>query len=302
MIPLLQSPRDKGYPDDFLIARIKGRGPGLRELRELSYSAGPEPGMGPGPDPVMEHLWVYERMRPGLREAMSLFFVHAELWRVFICLRYALRRKGVPGTAVFMRGSVLSDAFRDQVSSPLDCSEAARLLSDSMLEPFGAGSIEPALCGRISTEGLISLEREVYTRVIRAGARSISEAMREYFRYMADRYNLLGLIKSMRLGLEQMPLLVEGGRFAADTLVRAFDQRRGDVLTAMAGRLTGEKPPGSAASVHLSFTRGLLRRMSRLERAHPLHGAILAHLVRAQVLVGERRVAELASGQVGIAA
>jgi vacuolar-type H+-ATPase subunit C/Vma6 len=296
-VELLQTPADRGYPADYLLARIKGRRAGLvRDWRPfiqgttlsrppLSEKAGSprkaKPQEGIGGILMREYRWVYGQMNRELREIFHPFFLYAELRTVFACFR-RIGDKKTGALDDLLSRSMLSETVKDVLHLSEDLKTAVtgieRLFSS--LSPGFAG-----LTDVLETGGLRGVEQRLTERFLAETVSNVSHpVMKVFFSRLIDARNILSLAKYLWLELKTMPYLVPGGTIPGARLV---DTARTDNFLAMATLIrdaTGvrlERP--EPALVERALYKGMTKWLKRAGRDPFGAAPILDYLWRCSI-------------------
>lgn len=274
---LLQSPADRGYPADYLLARIKGRRAGLiRDWRPFIYGtalAGPplpekasgltkaKPRDGAGGILMREYRWVYFQMNRELREIFYPFFLYAELRTVFACLR-RLKDKKAGALENLLDHSLLSDAVKKVLLVNDDLKHAVAGLERIFL------SLSPAFAGLtaiLETGGLRGVEQRLTERFLaEAAALTPHPVMKTFFSRLIDARNILGIAKFQRFELKTAPSPIPGGTITGARLRDAARTENLASLEALVNEAAGVRaerpdPPQVERALYQGMTRWLKR-------------------------------------------
>jgi vacuolar-type H+-ATPase subunit C/Vma6 len=270
-VELLQKPADRGYPADYLLARIRGRRAGLiRDWRPFLYgpalsgplppgTAGPREGTG---DNLMrEYQWVYRQMNRQLREIFQLFFLYAELRTIFICLRRITDKKsGALGE--LLAGSLLSDSVKKVLLAGDDLKAAVAGIERLFLP------LSPAFSGLapvLETGGLRGVEQALVGRFLENAAGSAPHpVMKTFFSRLIDARNIMSLTKFLLLELKTPPARVPGGTISGRRFAETARTENVLALGALVREKTGvplERPEPAQVerALYLGMTRWLKR-------------------------------------------
>ena len=301
---LLRSPADRGYPADYLLARIKGRRSHLiRDWKRLSFDAGlfdASPASIPdglfkvkspvsiGAELVREYRWVYEQMNRRLRGIFSPFFLYTELRTVFMCLRRLKDRK-TGALDELLAASLLSDTVKDTLMVSEDLKAAVVRIETffSSQSPRFAG-----LAVTLDKEGLRGVEQQLTDRYLAETVRSrLHPIMKEFFSRLIDARNAMSLYKYLRLDLTKQPAFIDGGTVPEAKLQEIA--RSDDMVKACAliQELTGvpvERP--DPTSVELALYRSMTRWLRKAGRDPFGVAPILDYLWRCSIEAMNMRI------------
>jgi len=301
---LLCSPVDRGYPAEYLLARIKGRRARLiRDWKRLIFDAGLFDASPPsipdgmfkikspvsiGAELVREYRWVYEQMNRQLRRIFAPFFLYTELRTVFMCLRRLKDRKA-GALDELLATSLLSDTVKDilLVSEDLKTAVARIETLFSSQSPRYAG-----LAVTLESEGLRGVEQQLTDRYLAETVRSrLHPLMKEFFSRLIDARNALSLYKFLRLDLTKQPTFIAGGSVPEARLQEIA--KSDDLLRACAliQELTGvsvDRP--DPTSIELALYRGMTRWLRKAGRDPFGVAPILDYLWRCSIEAMNLRV------------
>ncbi len=301
---LLCSPADRGYPAEYLLARIKGRRARLiKDWKRLTYDTGLFDASSPsvsdglfktklpmsiGAELVREYRWVYEQMNRRLRRIFAPFFLYTELRTVFMCLRRLKDRKA-GALDELLATSLLSDAMKDilMVSEDLKTAVARIEALFSSRSPRYAG-----LAATLDSEGLRVVEQQLTDCYLSETVKSrLHPLVKEFFSSLIDARNVISLYKYLRLDIDKQPSFISGGTIPDARLQEIA--RSEDLLktAAFIQELTGipvERP--DPTSVELALYRGITRRLRKAGRDPFGVGPVLDYLWRCSIEAMNLRV------------
>lgn len=280
---------DKGYPLEYLVARIKGKRSRLITEWE-DILAAPDPAAAvegkPGRHPLSgetlgewdevlpEYRWLYCQMEDEVRRDFLPFFAWFELTTVILAFRHrSAGEERMP--ASFLETSLLSK-------------QVGRALSDFSLERAAravADAVEPemperrALVRAFREHGVGGFEEALYTRgLARTASSRLPHPLGDFFRRLVDIHNLRALAKELRWHPASAQALVAGGNIAPSALREAVAGGGRNILDRIADRLAGGETAGTDLDTRLFAGMGRLVR--RLEYEPSGRGVILGYLWR----------------------
>jgi len=301
---LLCSPADRGYPAEYLLARIKGRRSRLiRDWKRLTFDAGlfgdaaarmPEGLLkvkSPGSiesDLAREYRWVYEQMNMQLRGIFAPFFLYAELRTVFICLRRLKDRKA-GALDELLSASLLSDTMKNVFLQ----SDDVKLAVAKVEKLFSSLSAVYAGLSRIlAADGLRGVEQSLTERYLAETVRAkLQPLMKSFFIRLIDARNAMSLYKFLRLDMTTVPSFIAVGSIPVERLTEIA---RSDDLAkagALVKELTGvpvDRP--DPTSVELALYRGITRWLRKAGRDPFGVAPILDYLWRCSIEAMNLRV------------
>ena len=277
---LLQNPADRGYPSDYLLARIKGRRAGLiRDWRPFIHGtalAGPplpekasglakaKPRDGTGGILMREYRWVYVQMNRRLRESFYPFFLYAELRTVFACLR-RLKDKKTGELDDLLSNSLLSEAVKEVLLVNTDLKSAVAGI-ESLFLSFSSGFA--GLTGVLETGGLRGVEQRLTERFLAEAAGFVPHpVMKTFFSRLIDARNILSLAKFLRFELKTVPSPIPGGTIDGARLMNAARMENPVSLESLVNEVTGVRLERTEpAQVEHALYRGMTRWLRRAGR------------------------------------
>lgn len=293
---LLEKVPDHGYPDVYLLSRIRGKK--SRLIRDWSpFISSPSPheqlpeghyqGISEDRSPegiwrklFKEYRWVYHQMNEQLRKTFSPFFLHAELRTLFICLR---NLKGMKTSMVkeTLAASLFSNEMKHILMASTDEGSAVHLIEEQFLcmsERFrGISEI-------MHQKGLKGFERAVTERFlsIQAGAK-LNPLLRNFFVHLIDARNMLALAKLLKLETKEESPFLPGGTVDAERLTRIFETKELPAAEKVLWEATGQSGSLDPLSVEASLYRKIGRSLKNAGRMPLGIGPILNYLWRCSI-------------------
>lgn len=288
---LLRKIDDRGYPVDYVLARLRGRRAHLitdwGSLIRGSVSPGSIASARYGSimtedyqEGARRHLMkefgsVYAMLDGALRRIFEPFFLYVELRTIFISLRYAGGKE--PGKIErILSTSLLSGKVGEILRRGEDLRSAVEGLEDCFI------SLSDSFAGlsNIFLEaGLPGWERALSVRFLEHVAHSgLHAVMKDFFTAVIDSRNLLSIYKYITLDAKRVPLFVSGGSIKESILKKIAGGKDLTALYSLVRELTGIEPgPSNIETALYRMVTGLLRRSGR----DPLSvGLILDYLWR----------------------
>lgn len=284
LMELLNQPAFEGYPDDYLMARIRGRRANLgtpppvaSARRSAGEVAGTEARLGPG----TEFIWVYRQMNERLRQTFAPLFLWFEVRTILISLRF--RRGGERGEVAGLLATSLLAARVKRVlaeeGEPAAAITEVALLMGGVAEPYrDLGALYRERGGREYEQRFAILYLE------RMADLPLHPVLREFFRGVIDLRNLLVLSKQLRWGLHEPQAFVQGGTVPTGRLGAVLAKESAAGLANLIGTLPGmaavSGTPASLEPLLLAWLTGRVRKLAR----DPLGiGLILDYLWKCRV-------------------
>ena len=221
LMALLSRPAFDGYPDEYLLARLKGRRANLGRERQSPAAAG---GMTDADawDPMRrEFRWVYRQMNERLRQTFAPLFLWFELRTIILCLRF--RRGGERGKAAsLLPASLLAKPVQQALTEdgePAAVMDALSGLLAAVTEQYRSlGDFYRERGGREHEQRLVTLYLERMT------ALPLHPLLREFFRSLIDMRNLVTLAKQLRWQLHEPQAFIRGGEITPERLGKALEE------------------------------------------------------------------------------
>ena len=293
-VDLLEKGRDRGYPSDYILSRVRGRKARfIPDWKPFVDSPSPLEHLPEGhyqrivsdrtPEGIwrallIEYRWVYLQMNEQLRRIFGPFFVYAELRTVFICLRNLKEMK--------------RSALREMLSVSLLSAEIKKILLASTDELAAARAIEEKLVGfsgRFSgiaeilhQKGLTGFEHELTERYLSVIVRSdINPILQAFFARLIDARNILSLAKLVKFGASVEHPFIPGGSIDTMRLREILDSRNRQGIEKLLKEYSGEEA-GSIEPLRLEafLYRGISRSLVKEGRDSLSIGPILEYLWR----------------------
>ncbi len=227
---LLKRGRERGYPVEYLLSRIRGRRSRLiRDWRFLVYDATPieflasaqyqgfvreRSAEGMWRALLREYRWVFGQMEEEVRRIFAPYFLYTELRTVFICLRY------LQGDRTQKAGEVLGESLlADSVKNDLRDGETS-VAVERLERQFCRLSPEfTGLAVRYEEKGLREVEQHLTNSFLTAIISTpLHPVMKEFFSRIIDARNILSLYKSLRLSAKDPSVFIPGGTVAIEHL------------------------------------------------------------------------------------
>ena len=229
---LLQSPEGSGYPEEYLIARIRGRrawlvkewddilsGPVSAESMLPAYYgalAAEYAKEGVWKRMLQEFRWVYLQMNRGLRNIFSPFFLYSETKTIVLCLRHKVEKETTTEAEDLLSFSLLSSEVKEVLGKESDLPLILEEFEKKFLTPGG----RPAgLKELFETEGLKGVEEELVNGFIdQITASKLHPVLHGFFVFLIDIKNIMILYKYDRWDIKTDPVFIQGGSISESIL------------------------------------------------------------------------------------
>lgn len=292
---LLKEIKDRGYPAEYLLARIHGRRlslikdwDSLLSGRDISEYPGPpahnKPFLMRTQDSawrqyLKEREWIYHQMNSRLRNIFSPYFMYTELNTLLVCLRY--KSSDGSGTDIerILQFSLMSDKLRGLLRAGPDVPAVLDKLgrTDAFMQNNSSGLEQVFL-----KDGFRGLEQGLADSLFKyIISMDMHPVIREFFAFIADARNIITLQRYMKWDTTTPPFFIRGGNIKETILTDILRSFNTGSLAALVYRQTGSHIEGpDAARVDNALQRRLTVKIKKWERESPDTGLILSYLWR----------------------
>lgn len=288
---LLRDVTGRGYPREYLLARIRGRRrllvgdwgallatpDPLAAIAALPYRQEPAPskeaeiwsGM------LREFAWLYAQMEQGTRLTFAPLFLYFELRTVVLCLRQRLAGDG-GNCAQLLRFTLLSPqvqrVLQAEHDTPAAISELSGLFAGLALPFKGVRQAyrEHGMAGFEERLATVYLEQVTNGR--------LHPVLGEFFRRLIDVRNAITLAKHRRWRITAPPCFIKGGSIKDTLLLEAAREAEGSAMRAILLRLTGTEADLAAGNLESILLGRLTRLVHSMGREPSGIGCILDYL------------------------
>lgn len=293
---LLEVPGSRGYPTEYLLARLRGRssrfikewdGPlyspdpaaWLRQTRYSGYVT-EYSGEGAWKGLLKEFKWIYSQMNDELRGVFYPFFVFTEIKTVILCFRYKKVLEESLEINKILDSSLLSGEIKRVLAMKADLQSVLKGFEQKTMSLYAG---RPGLEDAFLNEGLKGLEQRLtivfFDHIINSGLHPVLHA---FFSFLVDSKNITAAYKHVRWGLEAQPYLISGGSLAESRLKKAVREKDMpavmELIHAMTGLVIEESP---APCIERALHAGLLKQAKTMYRENMDIGLVLYYLWRA---------------------
>ena len=294
---LLDQGKDRGYPSDYLLSRIRGRkarfiqdwtplvaSPApLEHLPESHYQRiscdrSPE---GIWRALLNEYRWVYYQMNGRLRNIFGPFFVYTELRTLLICLRNLKEMKRAK-LREMLSSSLLSEELREILSDSADEFSAVRTIEAKLRRLSGQFS---GITEIFRQKGLSGFEHELIKRylyvIVGAG---LDPVLKAFFMRLIDARNSLALAKLLKLETPAEHPFIPGGTVDIVKLKEILDSRSRPDTERLLREMTREEiDSADTVKLEAALYRGITRSLKKAGRSALGTGPILEYLWRCSI-------------------
>ena len=228
---LLQSPEDRGYPGEYLLARLCGRRERFIKNWEVillsdnpyehlqSVQHGEMLRKHPAEDVwrrlAKEFIWVYMQMNNDLRMTFNPLFAYFEIKTLVSCFRYKIKKADKEAMESLLSYSLLSEKIKKILTGGMDMVPALEVIE-------GLFERHPGLIEIFSTSGLKGVEERLNVVFLEDTVRSeLHPVIKTFFTYVIDFKNILAVYKYRRWGISDEPLFIKGGGIEKSRLKKA---------------------------------------------------------------------------------
>ncbi len=284
---LLKQERERGYPVEYLLSRIRGRRSRLiRDWRPLVYDATPieflasaqyqgfvreRSAEGMWRALLREYGWVFGQMEEEVRRVFAPYVLYTELRTVFICLRY-LQGDRTQKAGEVLGASLLADSVKNILRDGETSAAVERLERQfCRLSPEFSG-----LAAKYEEKGLREVEQHLTNSFLISIIRTpLHPVMKEFFSGIIDARNILSLYKYLRLSAKDPAVFIPGGTVAIERLKDLLEKDDiFEVITLIrqaSGIIISAPDP---TQVEVSLYRGITKYL-RKEGRDPLGAALI---------------------------
>jgi len=291
----LQEIKDRGYPTDYLLARIHGRrlslmrdwdkalaGPDISEyLMSTHYREFMTARLSEGiwKRFLRESAWVYHQMNNELRNIFQPYFMYSELNTLLTCLRYKSGKGNDVEIGRVLEFSLISDKIKDVLKMDTDILSVLFLLGKKLA--FIPG--KPAGLEQVYLKhGLSGVEQKITKALLEyIISPGIHPVMRGFFTFTADSRNIITLHKRLRWETASAPVFISGGSIKEAVLKKTAYSYKPEELADLVYKQTGLRLEGpDAVSAENALLKRLTGKIKKWEREYPDIGLVLNYLWR----------------------
>jgi hypothetical protein len=233
---LLKTLPESEYPDEFLVARLRGKrgalfhdwefllasSDAIASLRNSPFYPYLKKNGVPGIWQFLrtEHLWVYSRMNKRLRTNFSPYFIYHEIYILLICLRFLSMRKTSERILPELRNSLLHNDIQEILRGNHDFTT---MLHELELRLCAYSHHFAGLLSYYGNKGFPGLEGFIRGSFFAAVfSMKLPVPLKTFYRYLVDFYNCVSTAKALRWMIEAEPLLMPGGTVPPERFTRAY--------------------------------------------------------------------------------
>lgn len=284
---LLKQERERGYPVEYLLSRIRGRRSRLiRDWRSLVQDAAPieflasaqyqgfvreRSAEGMWRALLREYAWVFGQMEDEIRRLFAPYLLYTELRTVFICLRY-LQGARTQKAGEILGVSLLADSVKNILRDG-KASDAVKKLERRFrrLSPEFTG-----LAAKYEEKGLREVEQRLTNSFLIAIIRTpLHAVMKEFFSRIIDARNILSLYKSLRLSAKDPAVFIPGGAVSIEHLTGLLEKDNLFEVIALIRRASGITVAApDPTQVEVALYRGITKYLHK-ESRDPLGAALI---------------------------
>jgi vacuolar-type H+-ATPase subunit C/Vma6 len=251
-VKLIQHPEDRGYPTEYLLARIKGRrtyfihdwnkivfhADPLTYLHSTHYGdfIGDHSVNGVWMRLLKEYQWVYFQMNRDMREIFQSFFTYSEIRTLIACFRYKKERGTIAEIETLLSHSLLEKKIRAILLMSPDPSSA--------IEAFGKKFISrQKTSDRLETiysdRGLAGVEEKLNRLFFDNTTLSDQHpVIKNFFTHLIDAKNIIALFKYLRWNISTDLQFINGGSIRTSILSGLLMSHDMALLTGLLEKMT----------------------------------------------------------------
>jgi vacuolar-type H+-ATPase subunit C/Vma6 len=290
---LLRRHDDKGYPSEYLLARIRGRRVHLiQDWDSVVFNSDPFAYLSSTHygDLISKHSiqgvwvqffrelqWLYNQMNRELRDLFKTLFLYFETKTILLCFRYKTGKRSGTEIEHLLYYSLLADKIKDILRTDSDIPTTLNLLNKIML--FPSGSMKE-LRDLFQRDGLKGIEQRVISRSLEEVSKSsLHPAIHSFFTYLIDSMNIIMTHKYLRWGIKSDPLFIYGGKIGESVFSRLIQAKRISGVTELTHHYTGLSiEEASTSCIEIALQRGLKKEINLMGRESLRTGFILDYL------------------------
>jgi vacuolar-type H+-ATPase subunit C/Vma6 len=261
----------KGYPDDYLFSRVRGRKVFfITEWLELLYSPHPLDDLksshyryffekhsaeGIGQWLTEEFQWIYYQMSRNMQIIFSPFFLYYEIKHtLFPCFRYGMRKDREEAVGKLLHISLLSDRVKT-VLERRDVKGIEQIFLTLSARFKGLRGLFTA------PDRFLTLEQKFMHVYLEHTVQSdIHPVLKQFFVSLIDIRNIRTLLKHVRWHIPGIPSFVRGGTIDEARCKKLYDMHDLSEIRTLVSRLTHMDIQEDDPAV---FERALLRGLSK---------------------------------------
>ncbi len=290
---LLQSPDGSGYPEEYLIARIRGRRAWLvKEWDDILSGPVPAEGMLPAyygalaaeyakesvwKRMLQEFRWVYFQMNRGLRHIFNPFYLYFETKTIVLCLRHKIEKERTTEADDLLLFSLLSREVMDVLKREADLPFILEEFEKKFLSPGGK---PVGLKEILAQEGLKGIEEKLVNGFIDQIITSkLHPVIHDFFVFLIDIKNIMTLYKYDRWDVKTDPVFIQGGSISESILGKTIQDGGISGILRLVHQRSGisVQEPG-ASEIENTLFAGLTKNLRMKAREGSRAGLILDYL------------------------
>lgn len=294
-IGLLQSPDNRGYPTEYLLARLRGRSVYLiKDWTPVLHATDPISNLPARYKGIItehsieeawrylfrEFQWVYQQMNESLRNVFYLFFLYIELKTLFSCLRYKTKKGMRENLEKLLALSLLSEKVKTAIiktETPVSVIEDVEETFNALSERF-SGLKEVFI-----KSGLKEVEQKLTDLYLGYAVNlKVHSVIKGFFAYIIDARNIITIYKSLRWKVS--PSFVQGGSTDIGEFREIIDRQDIKSLGRLIYKLTAtviSEP--TTPNITSPLLHGLMRFAKKKAKESLDIGFILNYLLRCHI-------------------
>jgi vacuolar-type H+-ATPase subunit C/Vma6 len=294
-LELIQSYENRGYPTEYLLARIRGRRTYfLHDWDNFLFSPEPFKNLlstkygefisehsieGVWKRFLKEFQWIYFQMNKGLRDVFLPFFLYYEIKNLIVCFRYKTGKGTRKEIENLLHYSLLSGKYKEILMMETDLPVVLEEISNILL--FSTKT-SLRLKDIFLEQGLKSVEERLTAAFLEhAGESKLHPVMKSFFAYLIDSKNIIALYKYLRWDIRGHPTFIFGGSINESSLKKRLHEKEISEIGKLVYQLTGLDIEETVSfSVEKTLRRGLTKKIRIMGREDSDIGFILEYLWR----------------------
>ncbi len=245
----LKSIPERGYPEDYLLSRIKGRRSSiirdwrfiLHEHDIIHHIESMKNLSGINSDIIdselwKEYYWVYSQMNETLRKRFHNFFEYMEIMRFIKILRYRKDNDIEMIKNITITG-LLSEEIEDII---LFYHDFPSLIKEIEKIFISVSSLFTGLTDVYEREGQKGIERFIMDRYLQTVIlRRMDNTLMKFFVHVVDSRNIIFLLKSIKWSIIREPYFISGGKIERKKFFYIYNNKKLDELLSLIRSVTG---------------------------------------------------------------
>ncbi len=277
--------KERGFPPDYLLARLSVRKSKLFSPEQESVLS------GYSPSDIQElyfreYRWVFLQLDAHMQKVFLPFFVYLELKTLITCVRFRHAEKGAQVLENLFLRSLIAKPLKKRIRKVKTVSALTSVIIAAVLDnPKTGQTVERDY----RKSGMRALEKSLVEQfLLQIMKQKQAPVIREFFKIAIDNRNRTALFEHLRWGISTDPVFLDGGTLKPSVLYRFFYEE-GPAAMVPLFKASGDvfrKNPDARGFEQAQFAE-TERSIKKLCGKFPDRGAILDYLWRCYVVFGD---------------